>query len=280
MSGTMNDFIIIDNRDDILKLGFAETYDANHFPNNWKDSIVKLCARKYSIGADGIILIESSNKADFKWHYFNCDGSEAEMCGNGARCAARFAFLEGIAGPALSFETKAGIIHAEVRNNLVKVRMTEPSEIKCDIQLSTGGGSVTLSKINTGVPHAVIPTENLDEFTLQTLKNLGATVRYHKYFQPAGANVNFIESMGPDSLKVKTYERGVEDITHACGTGVVASTLVAHAKKMVTSNVVKIKTMGGDLTVYFDVAGKKYTNVYLEGDARVICRGELTDESI
>src|SRR3989338_9048284 len=201
MSGTYNDFIIIDNRDSKLD------------PDHLGDWIQKICARKSSVGADGLILIENSTQADFKWRFFNCDCSEAEMCGNGARCAARFSYLEGITGPQLSFETKAGIIKAQVLNKHVKVQMTDPTDIKLNIKLDTETSQVTVSKINTGVPHAVMEVNNLDEFNLETLKNLGKAIRHHKYFSPAGANVNFIECVSKDRLKVKTYERGVEDIT-------------------------------------------------------------------
>lgn len=267
MSGTSNDFIIIDNRN--------QTLDADHL-KNW---IPKICTRKASVGADGLILIEKSDKADFKWRFFNCDGSEAEMCGNGSRCAARFSYLEGITGPHLSFETKAGIIKAYINDKLVKVQMPDPSQMKLDIQLPAERSTITLSKINTGVPHAVLVMEHLEEFTLPTLIDLGKTIRFHKYFQPNGANVNFIEVREERGLKVKTYERGVEDITHACGTGVVASALISHAKKLIQSPV-HVKTIGGDLIVYFEHDGKQYTNVLLEGDARVVYRGELTDEAI
>jgi diaminopimelate epimerase len=271
MSGAANDFIIIDNRRQYL--------DADHL-GDW---VQKLCTRKYSVGGDGLILIEPSHKADFKWRFFNCDGLEADMCGNGSRCAARFSYLEGITGPKLSFETRAGIIHAEVNGRSVKVKITEPSQLKPDIQLSTERGTITLSRINTGVPHAVLEMERLEDFTLQTLKELGQTIRSHKYFQPTGANVNFVEVLTKEqkpTLKVKTYERGVEDITQACGTGVVASALIAHAKKWINASPVLVKTMGGDLTIYFEENEKSYTNVCLEGDARIVFRGELTDESV
>ncbi len=267
MSGTFNDFIIIDNRDAILNA------------DRLGDWIPKICTRKASVGADGLIFIEKSDKADFKWRFFNCDGSEANMCGNGSRCAARFSYLEGITGPHLTFETKAGIIKAHINDKLVKVQMPDPSAIKLNIQLPTEKSTITLSKINTGVPHAVLQMENLEEFTLPTLINLGKTIRWHKYFEPQGANVNFIEMTESSGLKVKTYERGVEDITYACGTGVVASVLIAHAKKLIQSPA-HVKTMGGDLIVHFESDGKQYKNVFLEGDARVIYRGELTDETV
>ena len=136
-----------------------------------------------------------------------------------------------------------------------------------------------LSKINTGVPHAVTEVRNLDAFTHSTLKELGSTIRHHKYFEPAGANVDFIEVVSPSILKVKTYERGVEDITYACGTGVVAAALIAHAKKWVDSPVT-VETIGGNLKVYFKCENKQYADVHLEGDARVIYKGELSDEAV
>lgn len=292
MSGTANDFIIIDNRQHHL--------DADHL----RDWIQKLCTRKYSVGADGLILIEPSGRADFKWRFFNCDGYEADMCGNGSRCAARFGYLEGITGPKLSFETRAGIIYAEIDGPRVKVQMPDPMQLKLDLQLSTERGMITLSRIHTGVPHVVFEVERLDDFTLPMLKELGQTIRHHKYFQPEGTNVNFVEipasagmtgntgmtgnagmtnsqmTNSQRTLKVKTYERGVEDITYACGTGVVASALIAHAKNWIEGSPISIQTIGGNLTVYFEHDGKNYSRVFLEGDARVVYRGELTDESV
>lgn len=267
MSGTSNDFIIIDNRSQML--------DADHL----SDWVRKICTPKYSIGADGLILIEKSDVANFKWRFFNCDGSEAEMCGNGSRCAARFSYLEGITGPELTFETKAGIIRAEVNDKMVKVQMVEPSQLKLDSSLTIENSTITFSKINTGVPHVVIEVGDLTDFSLPTLLNLGRTIRTHKFFQPQGTNVNFIEPVDSSRIQVKTYERGVENITYACGTGVVASALIAHAKKFVQSPV-EVESPGGKLLVHFKYNDKNYEDVFLEGDARVVCRGELTDETV
>lgn len=267
MSGTSNDFIIIDNRSQIL--------DADYL-HDW---VKKICTPKYSIGADGLILIEKSDKADFKWRFFNCDGSEAEMCGNGSRCAARFSYLEGITGHKLTFETKAGIIRAQIEDSLVKVQMTDPSQLKLDVNLTIEGSTITFSKIITGVPHVIIEVGHLTDFSLPTLLNLGRTIRNHKFFQPQGTNVNFTETIDSSHIRVKTYERGVENITYACGTGVVASALISHAKKQVQSPV-EVESPGGKLKVYFNFDGKNYTEVFLEGDARVVFRGELTDETV
>jgi len=270
MSGTMNDFIIIDNRQNVLNVS----------PEKRPQWVQKICTRKYSIGADGVILIEDSPSADFKWQFYNCDGSRAEMCGNGARCAARFSYLEGISGPHLKFETDAGIIEAHVNEKNVKIKMTEPSQPKLNMELSSEGAKLTLSKINTGVPHAVMEVEKLDDFTLDTLRNLGKTIRNHKHFEPKGTNVTFLEIVDKTHIKVKSYERGVEDITYACGTGVVAAALIANARGF-THSPTDVETPGGHLKVYFERGDKsQFQNVYLEGDARMIYKGVFTDETV
>ncbi|MBI4040555.1 MAG: diaminopimelate epimerase [Deltaproteobacteria bacterium] len=267
MSGTMNDFIVIDNRNQILD------------PDHLGDWIQKICRRKYSVGADGLILIENSTKAHFKWRFFNCDGLEADMCGNGARCAARYGYLQGFCGPHVTFETQAGLIEAVVQDQFVKIQMPAPSGIKLDLEIMTENNKITFSKINTGVPHAVVDVTHLDEFSLETLKSLGKTLRFHKFFQPEGTNVTFVEVLDRSTLKTKTYERGVEDITYSCGTGVTAAAWITHEKGLTTTPLT-ILTPGGNLKVYIEGDIKKNPSVFLEGDARIIYTGELHDEAV
>ena len=239
MSGNGNDFIVIDNRDGKYTHLYKES------PN----FIEKVCARGLSVGADGMIFIEKSDTVDFKWQFFNSDGSVAEMCGNGARCAARFAYLEKIAGKEMAFETLAGIIKAE---------------IAC-------GKEYDIHSVNTGVPHAVIVCDNVDNIDVH---NIGRDIRYNKDFAINGTNVNFIEVTGKDSLKIRTYERGVEGETLACGTGCAASALIALNKGLVKGPV-KLLTKGGKtLTVYYD-----NETVYLQGEGRRVYTANLCEES-
>lgn len=259
-SGSGNDFIIIDNRNgqakDCLNAGFVK----------------KICERGLSVGADGVFFIEQSDHADFKWDFFNADGSSAAMCGNGSRCAARYAYLNGIAPKNMSFETGAGIIEATVRDDgEVKVLLTKPHPIERNISLSAAGKDVVLSFINTGVPHAVV---FFDDVSKADVQNMGRELRYHGYFAPKGTNVNFVEVTGYNDLKVRTYERGVEGETLACGTGSVASVLVSIDKKLVESPVRVLTSGGKTLTVYLE--GDK---VYLQGEARHIFTGELNAEA-
>lgn len=264
MSGAGNDFIVIDNR-----LGVIDHYNCADFVEN-------VCRRGVSVGADGVILIARSDKADFKWHYFNADGSEAEMCGNGARCVARFAFLEGIAGENLSFETLAGIIHAEVLGHRVKLEMPRPHGFDLDIRLPIEGKEYTVNFINTGVPHAVKFVQELENYDV--LK-MGKEIRFHPHFEPAGANANFIVVQDRSHINIRTYERGVEGETLACGTGSVAAALIAAVKGFADSPV-NLRTRSGSLlTVHFDRDGNDFRSVYLEGEARVIYEGNLWEEA-
>ena len=264
MSGCGNDFIIIDNR--------SGAWDGMKNPGFVK----AVCREKLSVGADGLIFIEKSGSSDFKWRFFNADGSEAEMCGNGARCAARFAFLNGIAGASLSFETIAGTIHAEVNGASVKTQLSRPGNLQLNQELAVDGAAFTMHSINTGVPHAVIFVEDLDGVPI---KELGAKIRFHEHFQPAGTNVNFI-SIGPDgSIGIRTYERGVEDETLACGTGSVAAALVCIAMGRAASPVL-VKTRGGEqLKVYAEPAAPPFAQAYLEGGASLIYTGEMSPEA-
>jgi diaminopimelate epimerase len=264
MSGSGNDFILIDHRKPILNRdqmkGFAR----------------KVCRRRVSVGADGLIFIEPSERADFKWQFFNADGSEAEMCGNGGRCAARFAFLKGIAGPSLTFETIAGILSARVDGMRVKLEMTRPHHLKLDENLSVEGKTLSLSSLNTGVPHAVHFVEDVERWDVV---RMGRAVRNHPHFAPSGTNVDFVQ-LGKDSrLIVRTYERGVEDETLACGTGVVASSLIAAFKGLVKSPA-SAKTRGGEeLWVHFEIEGKEVKRVFFEGDVHIIYEAEMWEEA-
>ena len=262
MSGTGNDFVIIDNRVPVLaadeKIEFVK----------------KVCIPKVSVGADGVIFLEKSDRADIKWDFFNADGSSAEMCGNGARCVARYAFEKKIAPENLTLETLAGIITAQVRGTEVRIRLTPPENILQDIAVNLDGGRVVLDSINTGVPHAILFSDNLEG---EDVRAVGRGIRYHPQFAPAGTNVDFVQKMDGHSLKIRTYERGVEDETLACGTGVVASALLASLKNQVQPPVT-VETRGGDiLQVDFDSSNGLVHEVYLTGSTRLAFEGTLVE---
>ena len=264
MSGSGNDFIFIDHRKPIIPV------------DEMRDFVRKVCRRRVSVGADGLIFIEPSERADFKWRFFNSDGSEGEMCGNGGRCAARFAFLRKIAGPLLTFETLAGILTAEVNGMRVKLEVTKPFGLKLDEKVSVNGKELVFSSINTGVPHVILFSEDVEGMDIVPL---GRAIRYHSRFAPAGTNTNFVRVVDRSHLSVRTYERGVEDETLACGTGTVASTLVAAFKGLVDSPV-WVKTRGGEtLVVHFEMESNKVKRVFFEGDVHIIYEGEMWEEA-
>jgi diaminopimelate epimerase len=276
MTGTGNDFILIDNRQGIL--------DADRCG----DLVKKACRRKLSVGADGMILIENDPEVDFKWRFFNADASEAEMCGNGARCAARFAYLMGIVPrPAMSFRTLAGIIKAEISGSKVKVQMTPPHSLRTDIRLEVEGIRFELDFIDTGVPHAVCFAANERELESTDVQHWGQALRFHPHFQPAGTNADFVWVRDAHRISVRTYERGVEGETLACGTGAEASAIVSAVKGLVASPV-EVRTRSGEsLAIYFKLAGSErdrsgtqFREVCLEGEARVVYEADLWDETI
>lgn len=261
MSASGNDFVIIDNRDGKVYERFPDTLDF----------VAKICRFHHSVGADGVILIENSKDNDFRWRFFNADGSEAEMCGNGGRCVARFAYMNGIAGERMSFETVAGVIKAEVHAQKVKLQLTRPVEIKLDYAVALEDKELFVSSVNTGVPHAVLLVSDIDHVPVD---ELGRRIRCHKAFGEKGTNVNFVEILDKDNVSVRTYERGVEGETFACGTGAVASGVILTEKALVRSPV-NIHTRGGEvLKIYIN------DEVYLEGDARFVYRGQLHEEAL
>jgi diaminopimelate epimerase len=227
-----------------------------------------------SVGADGLFLLEKSDKADFKWQFFNADGSVPGMCGNGARCAARFAFLTGMTGRELSFETLAGIIHASVEGERVKIKMTAPHDMRLNRTLTLASGSIGYSFINTGVPHVVI---EVPDVACVEVVAVGRQIRHHPDFAPAGSNVNFVAPLPQGIFAIRTYERGVEDETLACGTGNVAAALVLSARHGSPSPITLRTHSGSLLKVHFAPALGQEQTVYLEGDARVIYAGEMNE---
>jgi diaminopimelate epimerase len=264
MSGSGNDFVVVDRRNRSL------LEDPSRFAQ-------RVCRRKVSVGADGVLLLEESKRADFRMRIFNADGSEAEMCGNGARCIARFACLQGIAGESMTFETLAGILRAQVSRERVKVQMSEPKDLALHRKIRLQESEVILHCVNSGVPHAVWFYKDLEEAPVQ---ELGRIIRFHEAFSPAGTNVNFVHVADPHHLSIRTYERGVEDETLACGTGAVASALASSALGLVEPPVF-IRTRGGEvLTVHFQRKGSEFGEVFMEGSTAIACEGELWEEAL
>lgn len=261
LNASGNDFILIDNREGFVYEKYSDI----------KDFIVRICRQHHSVGADGVILIERSDKADFRWRFFNSDGSEAEMCGNGGRCAARYAFIKGIAGAQMVFETLAGLIKAEIDSSKVKLQLTTPENMRLDYSIRLEDREVFINSVNTGVPHAVLIIDDIEHAPVE---DLGRKIRYHSVFGAGGSNVNFVQVIDQDNVKVRTYERGVEGETLACGTGAVATGVILKEKGLVRSPV-GIWTRGGEkITIYID------KEVYLEGESRIVFRGELNREAL
>jgi diaminopimelate epimerase len=267
MSGTGNDFVLIDNREICI-------------PEGEQPGLAKqLCRRMFSVGADGLIFIEESKVADFKWNFYNADGSPAEMCGNGARCAARFAYQHGIAGKKMTLETLAGIVEAQIceGDDVVMVKMPPPHDFRLELSLSLDENEYPVTFVNTGVPQAVIFVDDIDV----PVKKWGRKVRFHKLFEPGGTNANFVKLLPDGKLKVRTYERGVEDETMACGTGAVAAALYAAMLKGMDSPIEVVTSGGGTLTILFDLKdGPVADDVFLKGPTRLILTGSLTAEAL
>ncbi|MFA5096101.1 MAG: diaminopimelate epimerase [Candidatus Omnitrophota bacterium] len=240
---------------------------------NYNKLAIGLCDRKYGVGADGLLLLGSSKIADVRMRIFNSDGSEAEMCGNGSRCAALYAGLRD-ARKQVTLETKAGLIGSYITGDKVKVNLTEPKGLRLDIPVKINARPVKVNFIDTGVPHAVIFVDGVERIDVPVI---GRQVRYHREFLPRGTNVDFIEPLSKDALRIRTYERGVEDETLACGTGSVAAALILGSRlpPVAGSRKIKVHTRGGEvLNVYFDRDKNKFKNVWLEGRVKIVHKGE------
>ena len=263
MVGAGNDFIVLEGQNGLDYPAFAQ----------------KACHRQMGIGADGILVLEKSKSSDFRMRIFNADGSEAEMCGNGARCMAAYIADKHVSANKLfSMETLAGQILAEAEGETARVRLSDPKDYRAGIVLKVGGQALHASSIDTGVPHAVIFVEGLAEVDVDSL---GRLVRDHKEFKPRGTNVDFVEASRNDMVAVRTYERGVEGETLACGTGAVASALVGYLHlnpkaKNVNDASMRVLTKSGEvLEVTFDLEdGNRISDVWLKGSAKVIAKGE------
>ncbi len=260
MTAAGNDFVVIDNRRALVALRRPAF-------------VKKLCDRRYGAGADGLLLLEPSRKADVRMRIFNADGSEAQMCGNGARCAALYFCWRGALGreKKITLETLAGIIDAAVAGDEVTIKLTDPEGIRLDVDIAVNGRRMKVNYINTGVPHTVIFTQGINEIDVSSI---GRIIRFHDEFTPAGTNVDFIEVIDQNAIRVRTYERGVEDETLACGTGSVAAALVFAVKSGIDKPI-KVHTKSGEiLTVYYTRNGDGFSDVRLKGNAKIVYTGE------
>ena len=256
MSGAGNDFVVIDNMSGKLKLKTAQ--------------IVKICARQTGIGADGIIMPERVKGYDFYMRFYNSDGSEAEMCGNASRCISRFVYLKKYAGKKIKFLAKDGPHTAQIMSGTnVKIEMTDPTPVQDGIKVSAAGKQFTGGFVNTGVPHFVIEMKKLSGADIVTP---GREIRFSKKFAPKGTNVMFIEK-AKDGYAIRSYERGVEGETLACGTGATAAAVVLASRGRVKSPAV-FYAPGGTLKIYFENQGGLFRRVYLEGPADIVFEGK------
>lgn len=245
--GTGNDFIIIDNRTD-------------DFPKD-TETIKKLCDRRFGIGGDGLILLENNPAADFRMVYYNSDGNQSTMCGNGGRCIVAFAHFLNIFKEKTVFNAIDGLHEAEIQHDIVKLKMIDVTNMHSD------GNDFVL---NTGSPHYVRFVQNIQNYPVY---NEGRAVRNNATYGKEGINVNFAEEISANEIFVRTFERGVEDETYSCGTGVTASALVFMRDKHISE--VGVKVLGGKLKVYAEKQGNSYRNVWLEGPATQVFKGTI-----
>lgn len=262
MNGAGNDFVMLDNRDLSLALS--------------GEQIAHLCDRHRGIGADGLLLVEpATDDGDFKMRYYNADGGEAEMCGNGARCFGRFVnHLHQNQLTSVRFETLAGMISAEFEGDQVRINMSAPFDLKLAQTLPVADETLTVHSVNTGVPHAVVFFDDIEPVAI---RKLGAGLRYHEAFAPKGTNANFVQVLAPQHIRVRTYERGVEDETLACGTGMVACALIHHELTDAPSPI-QVTVQGGDTLAVGFVLGPdhQYSQVTLFGPADFAFQGTVT----
>lgn len=249
--GTGNDFVMVDNRD-------------NYFPKNDTKLVEFLCDRRFGIGGDGLILLENASTADFRMVYYNSDGNESTMCGNGGRCIVAFAKQLGIIEDEAEFIAVDGPHHAIIdTDGTVSLHMK-------DVHTVTVYADYVF--LDTGSPHHVEIVEDLEEFDV---KSIGAQIRYSGMYGDKGSNVNFVSQLDADKFAVRTYERGVEDETLSCGTGVTAVAIAMKMLKKTAADSISLQTPGGELNVSFKQDGKQFTDIYLTGPAQFVFKGEL-----
>lgn len=260
MAGAGNDFIVMDDRSGRID-GKGLALLAR-----------RLCDRKTGVGADGLILLLKSEKADYRMRIINSDGTEAEMCGNGVRCLAQFAINNKIAGAAQKIETLAGVVHCQRKGDEVCAQLTDPKDLRINFDLKIGSKKIKANFINTGVPHTVIEVDAIEDINVD---EIGRKVRWHPHFKPKGTNVNFVKILNKHFLKIRTYERGVEGETLACGTGSTAAALIGSVLKGMVSPVDVHTQSGETLKIYYQKKSGNFCRVLLEGRIKKIFEGRV-----
>ena len=272
MNGAGNDFIVLNN--------LTEHLPAEVFPQVAR----ALCERHLSIGADGLMVVDAPTQGgDYRMLFYNSDGSVGEMCGNGARCICRYGYENGLAGERQTVETTAGIVTGErIDRRLYRVRLNDPTTIKLDSPVEVDGITYPCSYVelgNPGLPHAAVPYPDLRQADEGRLRELGRKLRWHPAF-PKGANVNFYEVIGPDHIYERTFERGVEDFTYACGTGTGSVAAVLTLLGQVSGQGVRVDMTGGTLVIDAERVQSHIASLYLTGPTNIVCKGEVTDEEL
>lgn len=272
MNGAGNDFILINNLEE-------------HLPEEKLPQLARsLCQRHLSIGADGLMVVDAPKAGgDYRMLFFNSDGSVGEMCGNGARCICRYGYEKGLAGEEQRVETTAGLVTGQrIDRRMYRIRLNDPTTVKLDYPVEVDGVRYACSYVelgDPGIPHAVVPYAGLRQADENELRELGRAIRWHSAF-PKGANVNFYELTGEDQVYERTFERGVEDFTYACGTGTGSLVTVLTLQGKVSGRGVRVSMTGGELTVDIDRVHSHITNLYLTGPTNIVCKGEITDEEL
>lgn len=272
MNGAGNDFLILNN--------LTERLSPALFPQIART----LCERHLSVGADGLMVVDAPTQGgDFKMRFFNSDGSLGEMCGNGARCICRYGYENGLAGETQTVETTAGMVTGRrIDRRLYKIRLNDPTTVKLDTSVAVDGIPYPCAYVelgNPGLPHIAVPYHNLQHAGEQALRELGRKLRWHPAF-PKGANVNFYELLGENHLYERTFERGVEDFTYACGTGTGSVVTVLTLQGKVSGRQVRADMAGGTLIVDAEQSDGRITDLYLTGPTNIVCKGEITDEEL
>lgn len=272
MNGAGNDFVVLNNLEE-------------HLPAELLPQIARaLCERHLSIGADGLMVVDAPTQGgDYKMLFFNSDGSVGEMCGNGARCICRYGYENGLAGETQTVETTAGIVTGRrIGSRLYRIRLNDPTTVKLDSSIDVDGIRYACSYVelgDPGLPHAVVPYHDLKNADENELRELGRKIRWHSAF-PKGANVNFYEIIGEDHIFERTFERGVENFTYACGTGTGSLVTVLTLQGKVSGHGVRVDMTGGTLVIDTERQGSKIADLYLTGPTNIVCKGEVTDEDL
>ena len=272
MNGAGNDFVVLNN--------LVEQLPAEEFPRIARI----LCERHMSIGADGLMVVDAPTQGgDYKMLFFNSDGSVGEMCGNGARCICRYGYENGLAGEIQTVETTAGIVTGQrISERLYKIRLNDPTTVQLDSPVEIDGVEYACSYVelgNPGLPHAVVPYHDLKNADTNELRELGRKIRWYHGF-PKGANVNFYELVGEDLVYERTFERGVEDFTYACGTGTGSVVTVLTLQGKVSGQGVSVDMTGGRLIIDTEREGAAIRDLYLTGPTNIVAKGEVTDEDL